>query len=111
MEAQRKNKGQIVELNLIMEGAVHGQEYTPALTVFADSTKKDLARDILVQQKEYLIAQGVYFVPRGQFSDVGALSYKDNMFQLQKELDSVYMKSMVLYDFQCENEVQNCAYV
>ena len=43
MEAQRKNKGQVVELNLRMEGAVHGQEYTPALTVFADSNKKDLA--------------------------------------------------------------------
>ena len=97
-------------MNLKKGVAMLHDETTQAVTVYIDQEKEGYAKENLITQKEFLLQNGVFFVLRGEFSDVKALHYKINMFHMQKMLSRSHLKSLVLYDFNAENVVIGCTY-
>ena len=78
------------------------------ITVYEDKDQMESVKDILIDQKEFLLQQGVFFVPRGDYFDIASINYKEKMFNMQKLVNGNNIKSLTLYDFNCENEVLDC---
>ena len=97
------------EINVRRGARRVNEERVNVMTMFADKENRSNIKDFFINQKELLIAQGIYFVPRGDFADYKSLNYKNNMFYLQQLLESEGIKKVTLLDFNYDNMVQNCA--
>lgn len=91
-KAQRNAKVKLVTMN-VRRGLAQGvANKTPAQTVYVETDTSEETKQMLINQQEYLVRQGVYFVPRGEFSDISALTYKANMYKVQELLNSEGIK-------------------
>ena len=81
-----------------------------ALGIFIDKEKADKMKETFVKKQEVLIPQGVYVIPTGNFADLHSINYKLNMLDYQKQLNFEEIKSILLYEFSCDQVVHGCEF-
>lgn len=81
-----------------------------ALVTYVDREKVDQVKELFVQKHKELISNGVYLVPFGSYANLYSLNYKINMKEYQVQLNSVETKSILLYEFKCDQKVYRCEF-